>query len=87
VVEAAVVVAEAVSASVEVVEEAETALVEVEEVVETAPVMVVEEAEPSSAARRHSAQGAHSPRAPPGLATEEWASVEALDSGGTPAPT
>jgi hypothetical protein len=74
----------AVSAPVEVVEEVETAPMEVE-AAETAPVTIME-AEPSSGAHRHSAQGTHSPRAPPGPAAEERASVEALDGGGTPEP-
>jgi hypothetical protein len=47
--------------------------------VETAPVTVVEEAELSNNTRRHSAQEAHSPRAPPRQEPEKPAAVEAPD--------
>jgi hypothetical protein len=57
VVEAAVAVAEAVTALVEVVKEVATAPREVVEAAATAPVKVVEEAESSNGAHRHSAQG------------------------------
>jgi hypothetical protein len=52
----------------------------------TAPVKVVVEAEPSRGARRHRAEEAHSPRAPPGPDLEEPMSVPAPCDVSTPAP-